>query len=128
MIRHSNALSLAKLSEKSEIVLEKKPNIVDTKLQHRDALHPHAKCESGDFFRVIFDEAKNRRVDHSGAEYFQPASGFTNAAGLLGGIRSTAAANEALNVDLRAGLGEREKTRAKAHSGFPTEDLPQKMR
>ena len=88
----------------------------------------HAESEPRYSLRIVADELKNLWVDHTGAENFQPATAFANSAVALLNRLSVAAANHALNIDLSAGLCEREKTRAKSHPGFLAKHPLQKMR
>ena len=70
------------MAQKPEIILKEQPDIVDAIFQHGDTLHAHAKGKAGNFLRIIADELKNRRIDHAGAENFEPAAGFADPAGL----------------------------------------------
>lgn len=118
---------LAELPQKPQIILKEQPNVVDTVLQHGDALDAHAKGEPGKLFGIITDEFEYRRIDHAGAQDFQPAAGFADAAALTVAQRAAAAANDALDIDLGAGLGEWKKTRPETHSSIAIENLPQHM-
>src|SRR5581483_8584565 len=119
--------NLTELSQESQVVLKKQPNVVDAVLEHGDALHAHAEGEAGDLFRIVADESKNRRIDHAGAEDFEPAGGFAHAARLSVLESAAAAADDALNVDLGARLGKRKKARPKADAGLALENLAEKM-
>ena len=111
---YSTSDRLAKLPQKSQIVLKKQPNIVDAVFEHGDPLDAHAEGEARNLFRIVADKLENGRVDHTGAENFQPTAGFTNAAGLSISERAAAAANDALNIDLSTRLGKRKKARPKS--------------
>lgn len=119
--------ALTELSQKSQVVLKKQPDIVDPILQHGDSLYTHAESESRDFLRIVADKTKHLGIDHTGAKNFQPARRFANPAGLPFRNRSLAATNQTLDVDLSARFGERKETGPKSHPGILAEDLLQNM-
>ena len=82
---------------------------------------PIPKAKPENFLRIIADESEHCRIDHAGAENFQPAGSFTNAASLTGLHRAAATANYALDIDLRARFGKGEKTRSETHAGSHAE-------
>src|SRR4030095_2433781 len=116
----------AKLPQEPQIILEEQPNVIDTVFQHSDPLHTHPKSKSRNFFRIVTDKLEDRWIDHSCAKDFQPAAGLTYPAGLARLMRSAAAADHALNIDLRARLGKREKTWSKSHARVSVKYLPSK--
>src|SRR5215470_17691176 len=118
---------LPKLLQKSEIVLEKQPNIVNTVFKHGNSLHAHAKREAGNFFGIVTHETENLRIDHAGAKDFQPPGGFANSTYVS--VRESAASptDHTLDIDLGAGLGKRKKARAKPHPCLVAEYLAQEM-
>lgn len=73
LLRHSNTPLfnfLTELSQKSEIILEEQPDVIDSVLQHRDSLYPHAKSESRKFLRIVANKMEHLGIDHAGAEDF----------------------------------------------------------
>src|SRR5712691_9525078 len=66
-------IGLRKLSEKPQVVLEEKPDVVDAVLEHGDTLDPHAERPPRDLFRIVADVAQHLRMHHSGAEDLEPA-------------------------------------------------------
>jgi|GEM_PF-4455566 len=56
---------LLKLLQKSHIILEKHPKIVDLITEHCDALDTHSKSKSRIFFRIDTTSQKNCRVYHT---------------------------------------------------------------
>jgi len=126
LLHYSNTPSLhlsTELSQKPEIILKKQPDIVDTVFQHGDALHAHAEGEAGNFFRIVADEFENRRIDHAGAEDFQPAGPFADMAPLTFGTRARTLTKEAMNINFSARFGEWEKTRPEPHSSLLVKNL-----
>src|SRR5688572_16781987 len=126
-ILHLSRFRSAKLVQKSQVVLKKQANIVDAVFQHGDAFDAHAEREAGYLLGIVADELEHRRIDHAGAEDFQPARRLAYPAALTGLARTAAAADHALNVDLRAGLGKREEARTESDGELAAEDLAQEM-
>lgn len=110
-----------KLAEESEIVLEEKPHIVDTILQHGNSFDPHTKSETGDRFRIVLDMMEYFGVDHAGTEDFKPATVFADSA-------SFPTANDTGDIYLGARLGEREKTGSQPDADVFAEVLVNKDR
>ncbi len=77
---------------------------------------PMPKAKPVNFFGIVADEFENRRIDHARAEDFQPAAGFTNPAALAVAQRAATAADDALDIDLGARLGEGKETRPETHA------------
>ena len=69
--------------------------------EHGDAFGAEAGREAGELCGVVAAVLQHDRVNHAAAADLQPAAALANRAAL-------AAADEALHVDLRARLGERE--------------------
>src|SRR5437879_11338981 len=70
-----DARVLPKLLQKSDISLKEQLQIIQSVLQHCDAVHAHAESESGDFLRivaVVLHELENIRIDHSAAKNLNP--------------------------------------------------------
>src|SRR5262249_37975415 len=96
--------------------LKKQLQIIQSVLQHRNAVHAHAKCEAGDslwIVAVVFDELEHIRVDHAAAENFDPSGLFARTT-RIGATLAASAADEAGDEHLRARLGEREERRPEA--------------
>src|SRR5258706_8113776 len=109
------AQCLCELLEESDITLEEHLNVVDAVVHHSQALAAHSKSETrnpGWVVAVIFDEAEDVGIDHAAAHEFDPAGLFTGAAAF-------AAADDAADGDVGAGLGKREERREETglHAG-----------
>src|SRR5579864_2464470 len=98
--------SLRKLPQEAHVVLKKDLDVVDAVLEHGQAIHAHAECEPADLFGVVVHEAIDSGIDHARAEEFDPAGAFALAAGLTGGCRTAAAAENARDVELHRGFRE----------------------
>ena len=99
----------------------------DAVLQHRDPLDPHAEGEPLHLLRVVglaADEAEHVRVDHPGAEDLDPAAALAQRVALAAGEHAAAVAAEAGDVDLHAGLGEREEVGLQPRLALGPEDRP----
>ena len=104
------------LLEELQVVLEHQADVVDAIFQHGDALDADAKGEAGVLIRVDVAVLQNLAVDDAAAQNFDPA-------GVLAQGAALAVALEAADIDLDAGLGEREVGRAQAGAGVGTEQL-----
>ena len=93
----------SKLFQEPYIVFIQNPNVVYIIAEKRSAFDTHAECIAGIFLRIISNRLKHMRMNHAGAENFQPAGMFANAA-------SFASANEAGNIHLCAWFCEWEET------------------
>ena len=80
--------------------------------EHQGAVDAHAEGEAGVALVVDAARGEHARVDHAAATPLDPALALAGAAVLHG--RALAAADEAAQVDLGAGLGEREVRRPEA--------------
>src|SRR5262245_10532300 len=89
-------------------------DVVDAVLHHREPFHTHAESEPAKLCRVVPYIRENCRIDHSAAHHFDPAA-------LLADTAAFAAARAAGNIDFRAWLRKRKKTRAKASAHFRAE-------
>ena len=89
-------------------------------LEHGHALHAHAEGEARVALGVVVDEVVQGGVDHAGAHDLQPAGVLARAAAL-------AAAELAVDVDLDAGLGEREEVRPDADAAVRPEELAREV-
>ena len=115
------------LLQHPHVVVEEAPQVGDAVPQHRDPLDPDAEGEALDplgVVAVLGDEAEHVGVDHAGAEDLDPALALAEVAALAAGQRAGAAALEAGDVDLDAGLGEGEEVRPQAHLAVGAEDRP----
>src|SRR5690349_5409237 len=96
------------LAEEANVVLKKNLDVVDLVFEHGEAIDAHAEGEAADFFGVVVDEAVDGGIDHAGAEEFDPARAFALGASAATCGCAAAAAEDAGDVKLDAGLGERE--------------------
>ena len=58
------------LLQKTEIVIKKQPQIVDSILEHSNTFYAHAESISGDFFRIVANHFENLGIHHAGAQNF----------------------------------------------------------
>src|SRR6266702_6810120 len=100
------------LLEEAQVVLEEEAQVVDAVAEHRHPLDAEAEREAGDFGghpAVV----EHLRVDHARPEDLQPA-GLLARPAALAVFPARPAAERARDVDLRAGLDEREVARPEA--------------
>src|SRR5215470_19115897 len=95
------------LSQEAQVVLEEQPEVVDSVLEHRDPLDPHAERPAGDYLGIVADVAQDLRMHHARTQDLEPAA-------LLAEPAARAAADEAQHVDLGRRLREREERRPEA--------------
>ena len=107
----------SELGEKAQVVFVVEADVVDAVFQHGNALHAHAKGKAGIDIRIITHLGEHRRVDQPGTQDLQPARLFADPAAL-------AAAHDAGDVHLGAGLGEGEKTGPETERQIAVEDAP----
>ena len=103
------------LLEELQVVLEHQTDVVDAVLQHGDTLDADAKGKAGVLIRVDVAVLQNLAVDDAAAQNFDPA-------GVLAQRAALAVALEAADIDLDAGLGEREVGRAQAGAGAAADE------
>src|SRR5437867_9678242 len=60
------------LPQEADVVLEKDLDIVDAVFEHCQAVDADTEGESADSFGVIVHETVDGRIDHAGAEEFDP--------------------------------------------------------
>src|SRR4030095_15349186 len=104
----SRAQHLAKLFQEAEVVAEEVANIVDAVFQHGNTLRPHAEGKPAKHLGVIAPIAEHLGMHHTGSKNLQPPTVLADRAAL-------AAADDAVHIDLDAGLGKGEMAAAKAH-------------
>src|SRR5918996_6014871 len=107
---------LPELSQESQVVLKKEPDVINAVFEHGDPFHPHSEREARNLLRVVTDKTKDLRIDHAGTQNFQPAGCLANPAGLPFRTYSLAATNDTLDINLGARFSERKKARAKSHT------------
>src|SRR5712692_4412511 len=66
------AARLRELAQEARVVLEKKLQVVDVVLQHRQPVHAHAERKSRHPLRIVLHKAVDRRVHHARAEQLDP--------------------------------------------------------
>src|SRR4029450_10089195 len=103
-----HAQHLAKLFQEAEVVTEEIANIVDAVFQHGDTLRPHAEGKPAKHLGVIAAIAEHLGMHHTGSENLQPPA-------LLADRAALATADDAVHIDLDAGLSKGEMAAAKAH-------------
>src|SRR5258707_14620772 len=103
--------------------MEKILNVVDAVTQHGQAVNAHAEGKAADFFGVVVDEAIDGRIDHAGAEEFDPARAlaFGANASARGGASPTT--ENAGHVEFDGRLGKREKAGAETRFDTDAEEL-----
>src|SRR5215831_2748568 len=99
--------SSRKLAEEAHVALKKELNIVDAVFQHGEAVDAEAEGKAADFFRVVVDEAVDRRVDHARAKELDPSRALALAAHAAGLGVAGAAAKDARSVEFDRRLRER---------------------
>src|SRR5262249_16160469 len=99
---------LAELFQKAQVITEEVANIVDAVLQHGNTLRPHAKGKAAKHLGVIAAIVQYLGMHHARPENFQP---FT----VLPDRPTLPPADQAVHIDLNAGLGKREMAAAKTH-------------
>src|SRR6266567_8598822 len=106
---------LSKLLQKPHIPLKEILNIIHSILQQRQPVHAHPEGESGNFLRVVpvvLHELKHIRINHPASEHLNPSRLLAwTARSILRPALPTATTDEAGDIQLRAGLGEREERR-----------------
>ena len=110
----------SELPEKSDVVLEQQPDIIDAVMKHGDPLNAHSEGKARVFLRVVPDMSEHLRVDHTAAEALDPPCFGTDPAPLP-------AANDASHVNLGTGLGKGEETWSESHRYFTAEELVDKL-
>src|SRR5437867_13350053 len=85
---------------KADVVLEKDLDIVDAVFEHCQAVDADTEGESADSFGVIVHETVDGRIDHAGAEEFDPgcALALRTRSATGGRARSAAAGTGAVKL------------------------------
>src|ERR1041385_84225 len=94
------------LLQEAHVAVEEQLDIVNTVLEHGDALDAHAECEAGNLLRVVaivFMELEDFRVHHAAAKQLDPATCFAQTARLITDFARSATL-EATDLDVGAGL------------------------
>src|SRR3990172_4779731 len=112
---------LSELGQEAQVVGVEEADVLDAVAEHGDALDPHAKGKTGVALRIVTDGLQYLRVDHAGAEDLDPAGAGAGAAAL-------AAAEEAVDAELHAGVDEREVVAAERRPALRPEDAPGEVR
>src|SRR5680860_172886 len=110
----------SKRGGEADVALEHVAHVLDAVAEHQGSVDAHAEREAG--VAVVVDAAgrEHPRVHHTAAAPLDPALALARAAVL--DRRRLAAADEAPEVDLGAGLGEREVRRPEARGDAGPED------
>ena len=95
------------------------PDVVDAVAHHCQTLDSHAKGETGKLSGVVADGLEHVGVDHATPQQLQPSGAATDPASWLASVTG-----ETRNIELGAGLGEREEMRSEAHCGRRAEEFP----
>src|SRR5580692_12457867 len=66
-----------KLSQEAHIILKKHLDIVDTILEHGQAVDADSEGEAAHLLRIVLDEAVDGRIHHARAEQLNPACTLT---------------------------------------------------
>src|SRR5262245_33312344 len=114
------ATRLAKLFQEAQVVTEEIANIVDAVFQHGNTLRPHAEGKAAKHLRVIATIAEHLGMHHTGSKNLQPPTVLADRAAL-------AAADDAVHIDLDAGLSKGEMAAAKAHLAILTKHTAGKI-
>src|ERR1700747_293220 len=102
-----------KLLQKAHVVLEKRLNVVNAVLEHRQPIHAHSESETTHFFRVVIHEAVHGWINHARAEKLNPAGAFAFPAGRTARASAAAATENARDIKFHRRLGKREIARPK---------------
>src|SRR5579864_8654465 len=111
-----DATSMPDGFQESHVVAEEVADVRDAVLEHRDALGTHAEGEAAHPGRIVPARPQHPGMDHAGAQDLEPAA-------LLAQHAAGAAAEDAADVHLDAGLGEREVALAEAQLPARSEHL-----
>src|SRR3984957_19397861 len=105
-LRSFSRLSSWKLPQEAHIILKKYLDIVDTVLEHGQAVDADSKGEAADLLRIVFDEAVDGGIHHARAEQLNPARALALRTGSAAGGDSASAAENAGYVEFDGRLGE----------------------
>ena len=104
------------LLQKPHIILGIQAQVVDAVFELADAFDAHAECKAGVFVAVDAKILQHFRMHHAAAQDLHPAGMFADAA-------AAAAADAAIDVHFRAGLGERKIRRPETHPSHPLPNI-----
>ena len=108
------------MAQKADVVFRKKAQVVDAVAQHGNPLDTHAKGKAGKLFRVDPYISQHIGVHHARAGNFYPAGVFAH-------VTAFALADEAGDIDLRAGFGEGKERRPQPDFGIRPEHFFRKV-
>src|SRR5256885_3517289 len=108
-------LHLCKLFQKTNISLEQQLNVVNSILQHRNAVNAHAKGKAADLLRivaVVFNKFEDVRVHHAATQQLDPAT-------LLASTAAFSATKRTTDLHISAGFSKREERgiKPRLHTG-----------
>src|SRR5581483_2955041 len=108
-------LHLRKLFQKTNISLEQQLDVINSVLQHGNAVNAHAKGKAANLLRIvaiIFNEFEDVRVHHAATQQLDPAT-------LLAGAASFSAAKRTTDLHISAGFSKREERgiKPRLHAG-----------
>src|SRR5258708_16975844 len=103
--------------QEAQVVAGEQPDVVDAVAQHGDPLDAQPEGEAAIFVGIVANIAQHARINLAGAAHLEPAAVLTDAA-------AAATADDAVYVELGAGLREREVARADANLPADADDLP----
>src|SRR5262249_3482618 len=97
-----------KLPQEAQVIAPVEADVVDTVLELRHPLRPHAEGEAGELLRVVAAVAQHHRVDHARSHDLQPAAALAHGAAAL-------AAQDAVHIHFDARRREWEVPGADAY-------------
>src|ERR1700682_5889837 len=112
-----------KLPQKAYVILKKYLDIINPIFQHSQAVDADPERKTTNLFSLVIHKAIDRRIDHAGAEKFDPARPF--ALGANAATRRSAAARteNAGGIEFHRRLGKRKITRSETRFHARAEEL-----
>src|SRR5438876_205389 len=111
------------LPQEADVVLEKDLDIVDAVFEHGQAVDADTEGESADSFGVIVHETVDGRIDHAGAEEFDPGCALALRTRSATGGRARSAAEGTGDVKFDARLREGEIAGTETRLDARAEDI-----
>src|SRR5258706_6779516 len=102
--------------QEAQVVAGDQPDVVDAIAQHGDPLDAQPESEAAILVGIVANIAQHARINLAGATHLEPAAVLADAA-------AGATADDAVYVELGAGLREREVARAEANLAAGAEEL-----
>src|SRR5690242_19952387 len=102
--------------QEAQVVAGEQPDVVDAIAQHGDPLDAQPEGEAAILVGIVANIAQHARINLAGAAHLEPAAVLADAA-------ARAAADDAVYVELGAGLREREVAWAEADLAAGAEEL-----